>query len=112
MPTARELAAFLQADLTGDPEVEVRDVGSIEAAKPGDAVFALDAKYLAAAESGPAAIVVVPRSLVSSQKTLLKVDDARLSFAKLMERLRPTERPPSSPAMPASQRRPRSVRSP
>ena len=93
MPTARELAAFLQADLTGDPDVEVRDVGAIDAAKAGDAVFALDAKYLSLAESGPAAVVVVPRALSSPHKTLLKVDDARLSFAKLVERLRPAERP-------------------
>ncbi|MEK7469355.1 MAG: UDP-3-O-(3-hydroxymyristoyl)glucosamine N-acyltransferase [Planctomycetota bacterium] len=93
MSTARELAAFLQADLTGDPEIEVRDVGAIEAAKAGDAVFALDAKYLALAESGPAAVVVVPRALSSSHKTLLKVDDARLSFARLVGRLRPVEAP-------------------
>jgi UDP-3-O-[3-hydroxymyristoyl] glucosamine N-acyltransferase len=93
MPTARELAAFLQAELAGDPEVEVRDVGAIDTAKAGDAVFALDAKYLAMAEAGPAAIVIVPRTLKSSQKTILKVDDARLSFARLVERLRPAEKP-------------------
>ncbi len=93
MPTARELAAYLQADLAGDPEVEVHDVGAIEAAKAGDAVFALDAKYLAFAEQGPAAVVVVPRALTSTQKTLLKVDDARLAFARLVEKFRPQEKP-------------------
>ncbi|KAF0246578.1 MAG: UDP-3-O-acylglucosamine [Planctomycetota bacterium] len=93
MPTARELAAYLQADLTGDPDIEVRDVGAVDAAKAGDAVFALDARYLALAETGPAALVVVPRALSSAHKTLLKVDDARLSFAKLVERLRPVEKP-------------------
>ncbi|MCE9584197.1 MAG: UDP-3-O-(3-hydroxymyristoyl)glucosamine N-acyltransferase [Planctomycetes bacterium] len=93
MPTARELAAFLQADLTGDPEVEVRDIGAIDTAKPGDAVFALDAKWLGAAESGPCAVVVVPRTLSSTAKTLLRVDDAKFSFACLVEKLRPVEKP-------------------
>lgn len=93
MPTARELATFLQADLAGDPDIEVRDVGAIESARAGDAVFALDAKYLALAEQGPAAVVVVPRALTSAHKTLLRVDDARLSFARLVAKFRPVERP-------------------
>ncbi|NUN49362.1 MAG: UDP-3-O-(3-hydroxymyristoyl)glucosamine N-acyltransferase [Candidatus Brocadiae bacterium] len=93
MPTARDLAAWIQAELVGDPDVEVRDVGSIDAARPGDAVFALDAKFLTAAEQTPCAVVVTPRTLTSTQKTLLRVDDPRLSFPELVDRLRPQERP-------------------
>lgn len=93
MPTAREVAAWIQAELTGDPDVEVRDVNAIDGARAGDAVYALDAKRLAAAEQTPAAVVLVPRNLASSLKTLLRTDDPRVAFATLVDRFRPPDKP-------------------
>ena len=93
MPRAKDVAAWIQAELAGDPEVEIRDVGSIESAKAGDVVFALDAKFLAAAEDTPAAAVIVPRGLSSGQKTLFRVDEPRIAFATLVDRFRPPARP-------------------
>jgi UDP-3-O-[3-hydroxymyristoyl] glucosamine N-acyltransferase len=80
----RDLAEFVGGRIIGDPEMPITGVASIESARRTEITFALNEKYLQAAEEGEAACIIVPPHLTESdQKTLLTVDNPRFAFAKI-----------------------------
>ena len=87
--TAGELAAYLKAELVGDPTVVIRSVASVESAGPGDLIYVESEKRLAEALSSPASVVLVGTEAFVRGKTLLRVAQPKLAFARAVAWLLP-----------------------
>jgi len=86
--TAKAIAEFLTGEVVGNPEVKVNNVAKIEEAKNGTLAFLANPKYTKYIYTTEASIVLVnkdfePENNISA--TLIKVDNAYESFAKLLE---------------------------
>jgi UDP-3-O-[3-hydroxymyristoyl] glucosamine N-acyltransferase len=66
-----------------------------DAAKPGDLTFAENETYFAAAERSAAAAVIVGMDAKAGKKTLIRVKNPRLAFAKVLELFFPEPRLPA-----------------
>ena len=87
--TAGELAAYLKAELVGDPTVVIRSVASVESAGPGDLIYVESEKRLAEALASPASVVLVGTEAFVRGKTLLRVAQPKLAFARAVAWLLP-----------------------
>jgi UDP-3-O-[3-hydroxymyristoyl] glucosamine N-acyltransferase len=80
--TVAELARQLGGDVAGDANATLTGFASADAAKAGEVTFAENEKFLAAAEAGAAVAVIVPKTFSSTKKTLIRVENTRVAFAK------------------------------
>ena len=80
-----DLAARLGGALVGDPGVEITGVGDPEGAGPGMIVYAAAARALRTAEAGGAAALLLPPELEPRRLPAIRVQNARLAFAHLLE---------------------------
>ena len=80
--TVAELSRRLGGEVTGDANATLTGFASADAAQAGEVTFAENEKFLAAAEAGAAAAVIVPKSFSSTKKTLIRVENTRVAFAK------------------------------
>jgi UDP-3-O-[3-hydroxymyristoyl] glucosamine N-acyltransferase len=80
--TAKDLAAAIGASIEGDPTTELSGIAAPERAASGDLIFVDDAKHVARAEASAAKCVILPPSLAISGKTILRVENAKVAFAK------------------------------
>src|SRR3972149_9134003 len=92
------LAAGLGARPRGAPDVALPGVGEPQAAGPGMIVYAADARALRTAEAGGAAALLIPADLEARLKPAIRVTNARLAFARLLELFAPA--PPLPPGIP------------
>lgn len=86
--TAKAIAEFLNGEVIGNPEVKVNNVAKIEEAKPGTLAFLANPKYNKYLYTTEASIVLINKSLELENEvsvTLIKVENAYESFAKLLE---------------------------
>ncbi|MEO0472988.1 MAG: UDP-3-O-(3-hydroxymyristoyl)glucosamine N-acyltransferase [Bacteroidota bacterium] len=86
--TLKQIAALLQAELEGDPEVEISQVAKIEQGVPGSISFLANPKYLPFIYETKASAVIVSRDFVPQQTigaALLRVDDPYAAFTSLLE---------------------------
>ncbi len=86
--TAQTIASFLKGEVIGNPNVEVWDVSKIEEGKPGTLTFLANPKYTRYIYETNASIVLVNKDFVPEKEikaTLIKVDDAYQSLARLLE---------------------------
>lgn len=86
--SAMQLAQYLGGIVDGNASVTVRSAAKIEEGKPGTLTFLANPKYTHYIYTTNASIVIVnktfkPEKEISS--TLIRVDDAYSSFAKLLE---------------------------
>jgi len=86
--TAKELAEAIGAVLEGDASIELTGVAAPERAAPGDLIFVDAAKHAARAEASAAKCVALPPGLEVAGKTVLRVENAKLAFAKAAALLR------------------------
>lgn len=82
--TAAQLAQQIGAEVIGDGSVQLTGFAPADCAQPGHLTFAENAEYLAKAEQGGASAVLVGGSVTSSKKTLLRVKNPRIAFAKVL----------------------------
>ena len=85
---ASEIAMFLHGEIVGDENTVVNTVSKIEEGMPGALAFMANPKYENFLYTTEASIVLVNRDLVIRNKvktTLIKVENAYDSFAKLLE---------------------------
>jgi UDP-3-O-[3-hydroxymyristoyl] glucosamine N-acyltransferase len=87
---ASQLAALLNGIIEGNEEAIVNSLSKIEEGKAGSLSFLGNPKYTSYIYSTDATIVIVDKSFVAEQAlkktcTLIRVDDARIAFAKLLE---------------------------
>jgi len=86
--SAEMIAGFLHGKIAGEPNVSVNTLAKIEEGVPGALSFLSNRKYEHYIYDTLSSIVIVDRDFVPShpvRATMIKVDDARASFSKLME---------------------------
>ncbi len=86
--TAEQIAGILEGEIVGNPKVEVYKLSKIEEGSDGSLTFLANPKYTHYIYSTQASITIVNHSFVPESDistTLIKVEDAYLSFTKLLE---------------------------
>ncbi|MDR2621186.1 MAG: UDP-3-O-(3-hydroxymyristoyl)glucosamine N-acyltransferase [Dysgonamonadaceae bacterium] len=88
--SAREIANILQGKIEGDEQVKVSNFSKIEEGKPGTLTFLANLKYTNYIYETQASIVLVNADFVPEKKlpstlTLIRVPDAYVALASLME---------------------------
>jgi UDP-3-O-[3-hydroxymyristoyl] glucosamine N-acyltransferase len=85
--TAQQIADFLGGEIQGNPSVKVSDFSKIEEGKPGTLSFLSNPKYSNYIYESQASIILVNKSFQPEKEviaTLIRVEDAYQSLAKLM----------------------------
>lgn len=85
--TALQIAALLDGTVEGNPNVEVWNVAKIEEGAPGMLSFLANPKYTSYIYETQSSIVIVNNTFVAEKSinaTLIRVEDAYASFAKLL----------------------------
>ena len=82
--TAAELAKQLDGKVLGDETIKLSGFAPANAAKPGDLTFAENEMYFKTAEESAASAILIDKEFTSAKKTLLKVPNARIAFAKVL----------------------------
>jgi UDP-3-O-[3-hydroxymyristoyl] glucosamine N-acyltransferase len=86
--TAKQISDLLQGTIDGDPGTTVNKLAKIEEGTPGSLSFLGNPKYIEYVYTSKASIIIVGNDFVPDNPvsaTLIRVADARGSFAKLLE---------------------------
>ncbi len=86
--TATDIAGVLHGEIEGDPNVTVSSLAKIEEGKKGTLTFLSNTKYTPYLYSTDSSIVIVDKTFVPEKEftaTLIRVDDSRMAFSKLLE---------------------------
>lgn len=90
--TARELGAFLDAEVEGDPSAPISGIASPEAAAPEDLIYVESPRHVGRAAASAARCAIVARDAALPGKTLLRVAHPKLAFARAAAWLVPPPR--------------------
>ena len=85
--TAAEIARHLGGEVLGDASLVLKGFAPADRAQPGDLTFAENENYFARAEQSAASAIIVDGPSTSSRKTLIRVPNARIAFAKVLPAL-------------------------
>ncbi|MGC2636960.1 MAG: UDP-3-O-(3-hydroxymyristoyl)glucosamine N-acyltransferase [Acidobacteriaceae bacterium] len=80
-----ELARVLEAELRGDPEMEITGVAGIEEAGPGQVTFVANPKYAALARTTRATAILVAPDFPEVPAATLRLKNPYLGFARAVE---------------------------
>lgn len=86
--TAQQIAELLQGNVEGNPEVKVSGLSKIEEGTPGSLSFLANPAYAQFIYTTKASVVIINRDFEAESTiaaTLIRVDNAYQSFAKLLE---------------------------
>lgn len=86
--TAEQIAGVLDGEVVGNPKAEVYKLSKIEEGSEGSISFLANPKYLPYIYTTQATITIVNSTFIPDAElttTLIKVEDAYLSFTKLLE---------------------------
>ena len=86
--TAEQIAGILDGEVVGNPKAEVNQLSKIEEGKEGSLTFLANPKYNHFIYTTEATITIVNKTFVPEtpiKTTLIKVEDAYMSFSKLLE---------------------------
>ena len=87
--TASEIAEQVGGEVVGDGGIELASFAQADSAKPGDLTFAENEKYFRLAEESPASAILAPEEFASETKTVIRVKNARIAFARVLPLLLP-----------------------
>ncbi len=82
--TTGEVAKLLGGTVEGDPQLSLTGFAPAHTARSGDLTFAENELYFAAAEGSAAAAVLVGPDNPQSTKTLIRVQQPRVAFARVL----------------------------
>jgi len=82
--TAAQLAQQLEGEVVGDSSIQLTGFALAERAEAGHLTFAENKEYFAKAEQSGAAAILVGDGVSSSRKTLIRVRNPRIAFAKVL----------------------------
>src|SRR5689334_3824199 len=82
--TAAELAQRLQGEVLGDGAVAISGFAPADSARAGDLTFAENESYFARAEKSDASVILVGKGPTSATKTLIRVANPRVAFARIL----------------------------
>ncbi|MFQ6615379.1 MAG: UDP-3-O-(3-hydroxymyristoyl)glucosamine N-acyltransferase [Fidelibacterota bacterium] len=89
MATLRELAALVQGEIVGDPDVDINGVAELRQASPGSISFLHDPRYRKYLKDTGASAVVVSRNEDVGGLNAIRVDNPVLSFSEIMDHFSP-----------------------
>lgn len=87
----REFAAITGGAITGNPDIEITGVASIEKAAKGDITFISSPRYLKFAKTTEAACIMVKEEIEDCGTAQLRVSNPQYCFAKALEIFYPAE---------------------
>jgi UDP-3-O-[3-hydroxymyristoyl] glucosamine N-acyltransferase len=82
--TAAEIAKLLGGEVLGDPALALKGFAPADRAQRDDLTFAENENYFARAEQSAASAIIIDGPYTSARKTLIRVPDARIAFAKVL----------------------------
>ena len=82
--TAAEIARHLGGEVAGDPSLALKGFATPDRAQPGDLIFAENELYFARADQSAASAIIIDGPFVSNRKTLIRVPNSRIAFAKVL----------------------------
>src|SRR5580765_4240409 len=82
--SAAEISQILGGQVLGDASLPLKGFAPADHAQAGDLTFAENESYFARAEKSAASAIIVDGDFMSRQKTLIRVPNARIAFAKAM----------------------------
>ncbi len=82
--TTSQLAEQLGAELLGDASIQITGFAPADQAQAGHLTFAENEDYFTQAEQGGASAILVGGHVTPATKTLLRVKNPRLAFAKVL----------------------------
>jgi UDP-3-O-[3-hydroxymyristoyl] glucosamine N-acyltransferase len=93
--TAARVAALVQGSLEGDGQRAITGVAPLDQARDGDVSFVAQAKYYAALQTSPAAVLLVDAKCpASSRQVLIRVQNPYYAFLQVANLFAPPQRPP------------------
>lgn len=88
-----EIAAIVGGTVVGDADLEITGITNIEDAGPGEITFAVQ-PHLEKAATSNAAAVIVPETVTVFAKPIIRVNNPRIAFTKVLEVFTPQEMVP------------------
>ena len=82
--TAAEIATIVQGEVLGDATAILTGLAAADSARAGDLTFAEKEPQFLAAEQGEATAILAPAPFTSSRKTVIRVANPRIAFAKVL----------------------------
>ena len=82
--TVADIARLTGGEITGDASLVLKGFAPADRSQPGDLTFAENANYFARAEQSAASAILVDSAYTSRGKTLIRVPNARVAFAKVL----------------------------
>lgn len=82
--TTAEIAKLVGGEVVGDAAATLKSFATAEHAQPGDLTFAENEEFFARAEQSAATAVIADQRFTSAKKTLIRVPNARVAFAKAL----------------------------
>jgi UDP-3-O-[3-hydroxymyristoyl] glucosamine N-acyltransferase len=93
--TLTRIADLVGGQIQGDGRVELSGAAPFETAAGDEITYAENAKLLRKIDATDAGAVIVPKDFDGTGKTLLKVGNPKVAFAKVLEILYPRKQPPN-----------------
>lgn len=92
--TLREIAKFIDGDITGDAETTITGVSGIREACAGDITFLANPKYFPLIDKTRASAIIASRDLEGAhKKPIVRTDNPSLAFAKIVSLISPSAAP-------------------
>lgn len=91
--TAGEIADLLHGVVYGDRTLPLTGFTAADRARSGDLTFAENKTFFERAEQGAASAILIDKDYTSQRKVLIKVQDARIAFAKVVPLFFPEPKP-------------------
>src|SRR5690349_15464312 len=82
--TVADIARHLGGAVVGDASLALTGFAPADTARAGDLTFAENDQYLARAEESAATCILVSGQTTSTGKTLIRVPNARVAFARVL----------------------------
>lgn len=82
--TAAEIAKLLEGEALGDASLVLKGFAPADRAQAGDLTFAENESYFARAEQSAASAIIIDGAFTSDKKTIIRVPNARVAFAKVL----------------------------
>jgi UDP-3-O-[3-hydroxymyristoyl] glucosamine N-acyltransferase len=82
--TAAEIAKHIGGAVIGNASIVLERFAPADQAQPGDLTFAENENYFVRAEQSAASVIIVDGAFVSTRKTIIRVPNARVAFAKVL----------------------------
>ncbi len=82
--TTAELAKHLSGEVAGDASLVLTGFATADRARSGDVTFAENADYFTKTEASEASAIIVDGNFNSNRKTLIRVRNSRIAFARAL----------------------------